>query len=95
MPKVMKNCRVCGKSYEACRTVSKAPGVFRWQEVACSPECGAIYLQKVHEARTGGADALKAAKTQESHGEKVDTTAGVVPLRLKADKAKTKSTSRK
>ena len=74
---------------------SKTPGVFRWQEVACSPECGAIYLQKVNEARTGGADALKAAKTQESHGEKVDAAAGVVPLRLKADKAKTKSTGRK
>ena len=38
---------------------------------------------------------MKAAKTQESHGEKVDAAAGVVPLRLKADKAKTKSTGRK
>lgn len=88
MPKVMKNCRVCGKSYEACRTVSKAPGVFRWQEVACSPECGAIYLQKVNEARTGGKDNLKTTKEQEA-------PAGVVPLRLKTDKVKTKSASRK
>lgn len=51
MPKVMKTCRVCGKSYEACRTVSSALGVFRWQDVACSPACGAIYLQRLNESR--------------------------------------------
>lgn len=92
MPKVMKICRVCGKSYEACRTVNKVPGVFRWQEVACSPECGAIYLQKVNDARSGGTDVLKAQKLP---AEKSDTSEGVVPLRLKADKVKTKSASRK
>lgn len=47
----VKTCRVCGKSYEACRTVSREIGVFRWQEVACSPECGAVYLQKINESR--------------------------------------------
>ncbi len=51
MSKVMKTCRVCGRSYEACRTVSNALGVFRWQEVACSPECGSVYLQKLNESR--------------------------------------------
>lgn len=51
MPTAVKTCRVCGKSYEACRTMSKAAGVFRWQEVACSPECGAEYLRRVTEAR--------------------------------------------
>lgn len=51
MPKVMKTCRVCGRSYEACRTVNSALGVFRWQDVACSPECGATYLQKLNESR--------------------------------------------
>lgn len=95
MPKVMKICRVCGKSYEACRTVNKAPGVFRWQEVACSPECGAIYLQKVNDARSGGKDNLKTTKEQEAPAEKADTAAGVDTLRLKADKVKTKSASRK
>ena len=52
MPKAVKVCRVCGKEYEACRTVSQAAGVFRWQDVACSPECGAEYLRRVNEART-------------------------------------------
>ena len=42
---------MCGKSYEACRTMSKTAGVFRWQEVACSPECGAEYLRRITEAR--------------------------------------------
>lgn len=51
MPKVMKTCRVCGRSYEACRTVNNALGVFRWQDVACSPECGSVYLQKLNESR--------------------------------------------
>jgi len=51
MPKVTKKCRVCGKEYEACRTAQKAVGVFHWQEVACSPECGTKYLRMVNEAR--------------------------------------------
>lgn len=52
MPTAVKKCRVCGKDYEACRTANKVPGVFRWQEVACSPECGAEYLRRVTEARS-------------------------------------------
>lgn len=51
MASVTKKCRVCGKEYEACRSANRAAGVFRWQEVACSPECGAIYLQKINESR--------------------------------------------
>lgn len=51
MPKAVKVCRVCGKQYEACRTAKKNIGVFQWQDVACSPECGAEYLRRVNEAR--------------------------------------------
>lgn len=46
-----KTCRVCGKTYEACRSARKDVGVFHWQEVACSPACGTEYLRKVNEAR--------------------------------------------
>lgn len=50
MAAVKKICRVCGKEYTACLT--KTPnGVFRWQEVSCSPECGAKYLADVLAAR--------------------------------------------
>jgi len=51
MPKAIMKCRVCGKDYEACRSAKSAAGVFRWQEVACSPECGAEYLRRVQESR--------------------------------------------
>lgn len=47
----MKKCRVCGKEYEACRSANQVSGIFHWQEVACSPECGAIYLRQIKESR--------------------------------------------
>ena len=51
MATAIKKCRVCGKPYEACHTMRHIAGVFRWQEVACSPECGSIYLEKIEESR--------------------------------------------
>lgn len=45
-----RDCRVCGKRYEYCR--SKRPtGLFVWQDVACCPEHGAIYFAEVLRAR--------------------------------------------
>lgn len=46
-----KVCRVCGKEYEPCHTTALQSGVFRWREVSCSPECGAIYLRRIQESR--------------------------------------------
>ena len=51
MATAIKKCRVCGKPYEACRTIRSVAGVFHWQEVACSPECGGIYLARIEESR--------------------------------------------
>lgn len=51
MSSAIKVCRVCGKEYESCRSANRKAGVFRWQEVACSPECGAIYLDRINESR--------------------------------------------
>lgn len=51
MPKNTKICRVCGATYEACNTVRTGSKVFNWREVACSPECGAKYLEKVVASR--------------------------------------------
>lgn len=48
--KVEKICRVCGKKYEACNTKA-VKNTFRWQEVACSPECGSEYLRMTQIAR--------------------------------------------
>lgn len=44
-------CRVCGNSYEGCRHAFSNNGVFRWQAVACSPECGEIYLKNILASR--------------------------------------------
>lgn len=52
MAKVTKVCRVCGKAYEVCQT-SKMTNTFRWQEVSCSPECGAEYLRRIKLSRDG------------------------------------------
>jgi len=48
---VKKTCRICGASYEACRSAKNGSTAFNWQEVACSPECGSEYLRRVNESR--------------------------------------------
>lgn len=57
-------CRVCGKEYDACSSSRKYDGVFHWQEVACSPECGNEYLNRVLRARglLPSNDAVKRSK---------------------------------
>ena len=46
-----KICRECGKEYKACLTPRNIEDVFRWQDVACSPECGSIYFAKIEASR--------------------------------------------
>ena len=47
-----KQCRVCGAEYKPCNNHAPQSGVFRWREVACSPECGAIYLKMIQASRS-------------------------------------------
>lgn len=83
MPTVKKTCRVCGKSYEACRTAKRdLTGVFHWQEVACSPECGAEYLRQVTEARN---PAPKAKRGYRAKVMVVDEVAETLPEEASAD----------
>ena len=51
MATATKKCKVCGNEYEYCHTVRRVAGVFRWQDVACCPEHGVIYLEKVRKSR--------------------------------------------
>lgn len=70
MATAIKKCRVCGKPYETCHTTKRVAGVFRWQEVACSPECGSIYLAKIEASRgvmRDGATPLPEIKTVEDN----------------------------
>lgn len=46
-----KRCKVCGREYEYCRT-NRRDGIFRWQDVACSPEHGATYFRWIAESRS-------------------------------------------
>lgn len=59
MATVIKECKVCGKRYVGCTTAEKYDGVFRYQTVTCSPECGAIYLARVMASRGISAEPQK------------------------------------
>lgn len=52
MAKATKKCKVCGAEYEYCHTTRRVSGVFRWQDVACCPEHGSIYLEKIIASRS-------------------------------------------
>ena len=53
MATAMKKCKVCGCEYEYCHTVRRIAGVFRWQDVACSPDHGSVYLARIEASRAG------------------------------------------
>jgi len=77
MPKVTRTCRVCGKQYEACRSIKQDVRAFHWQEVACSPECGAEYLRLVNEARNPPAKKKRTAESKAPVVEKMPAPATV------------------
>lgn len=51
MATATKKCKVCDSQYEYCHTLKSTAGVFRWQDVACCPEHGSIYLARIKESR--------------------------------------------
>lgn len=63
MPKATKICKVCGKEYEYCHTVRRVAGIFRWQDVACSPECGSTYLARIRASRAETSADMNVAAT--------------------------------
>lgn len=52
-------CKVCGKEYDYCKTWL-SENKFRWQDVACSVECGAKYFADIEASRN------KSAETEEA-----------------------------
>ena len=50
MAKGTRICKVCGKEYEYCHTWNNT-NKFRYQDVACSPECGAKYFAAIEASR--------------------------------------------
>lgn len=65
MPKATRICKVCGKEYEYCHTQRRVPGVFRWVDVACSPECGSIYLERIRASRAKTENSVDVAEVNE------------------------------
>lgn len=51
MAKGTRICKVCGKEYEYCKTWNSTDK-FRYQDVACSPEHGAIYFARIAASRS-------------------------------------------
>lgn len=52
MATATRKCKVCGCEYEYCHTTRRVEGVFRWQDVACSPEHGSIYFTQIMKSRS-------------------------------------------
>ncbi len=50
MAKGTRICKVCGKEYEYCKTWLSTDK-FRYQDVACSPQCGAKYFAEIEASR--------------------------------------------
>lgn len=86
----IQRCRVCGKEYEACHTLRPASDTFRWQAVACSPECGEKFLAAILASR--------ATETTESIVEntaEADTEVATQKVDVAADKEETKTRKKK
>ena len=81
MPKVTRICRVCGKEYPYCKTYRDINSdKMIWQDVACSPECGKIYFDRILKSRSkSNAEesvenvSKKIKKTSKKKIEEVDT----------------------
>lgn len=43
-------CKICGKEYPYCKTHVDV-GMFRWQDVACSPEHATLYFEAIARSR--------------------------------------------
>ena len=65
MPKTIRKCKVCGKDDEYCKTWVSA-NKFRYQDVACSPECGSKYFAMIEASRSEKKDAEEAEAPKKS-----------------------------
>lgn len=71
MATATRKCKVCGCEYEYCHTARRVAGVFRWQDVACSPEHGSIYLAQIMESRSQKNTATAAVEAKSDNDSKI------------------------
>lgn len=73
MATATRKCKVCGKEYEYCHTFRRDGNIFRWQDVACCPEHGSIYFERVMAARAKNRKSDEDVKTEHSECECVES----------------------
>lgn len=62
-------CKVCGKEYSYCKTWL-GTNKFRYQDVACSPKCGAEYFAIIAASRSENKN-IETEDVVESHSKKM------------------------
>lgn len=70
MPSGIKICKICGKEYPYCHTVTNDK--FRWQDVACCKEHAIEYFSIIEASRAGGA--APDTKVEKEEIKEVETT---------------------
>lgn len=60
--KETRKCRVCGKDFIPCNKTSADIEAFNYRAVACSQECGNVYLERIIESRKPKEPEKKVAK---------------------------------
>lgn len=98
-------CKVCGNEYDYCRSFNPSTDIFRWNDVACSPEHAAIYFARVEasrKAKDGIADDKLPSESETIQGisSQADEQMSAeiseeVPAKTSKTKRKTKSSSSK
>ena len=82
----LAHCKVCGKEFKVCMNCRNRSegGSYNWRAVACSPECGDIYLKQVLAARA--AENGQVEKMTEKTTEKVVEKVAEKPAEKEAPK---------
>ena len=64
-------CKICGREYPFCYT-NRHDNAFRWQDVACCPEHGTEYFNRIAASRQFAADSAVAAPSESESEELVE-----------------------
>ena len=92
-------CKVCGNEYDYCRSFSPSADIFRWNDVACSPEHAAIYFAQIEASRkaqdktpaTKAAPESEAVQNASTQNDEQEATVVSEEAPVKASKAKKKA----
>lgn len=80
MPATFRKCKICGVEYPYCKTALR-DDVFRYQDVACCPEHGSMYLAKILESR----GIKPKTNVEEAHSSVVDKCDAPAPQDIEDD----------